>query len=381
MNKTKSLVRVIRINLSILLVLIVSINVLSAIVLEFTTTNKLQNLYPYRDFPSVSNKAKADRIYLEKRQLETAYEPYIGWSRKSFRGNYITINQNGDRIHKQYNNSNTTIKNVAVYGGSTIWGTGCANNETIPAYLDSLNPSWNVNNYGESGFKSRQSLARLLNHYLQGNHFDLVVFYDGVNEINACQRQYETLDHNRTAMFRSRIKRTKQQANPIKNFLYFSFIQHTKKLINSLGSEKQFNSEAIKHLYNCDSTSNKAKNIAHNLISNWKLAHEVVSNHGGEFIAFLQPNAFIGNPNVAYYEESELYLEHLKAPSQEVYAEVKKMISKEKLPWVFDLTNTLDGHTAYYLDFCHLNAQGNLKMATKIKSLSKKDLEYHESKQ
>lgn len=376
MKRLKYLLRVVGINLIILLILVISINIISALILsQSSALNKPLPQFQSREFPSVADQAKADQIYYEQTLLKSTYEPYIGWSRKEATGKHVTINQEGDRTHTHYIDDNVELKQIAIFGGSTIWGSGCSNHETIPAYLDSLNLNWKVNNYGEFGFKSRQGLARLVNLYLQAKHFDLVIFYDGVNEIGSCQKQYQALDHKRTAMFRAKIEGTVEQTNPVREFLDFTLIRFTRSYVNSLRSKKDFTNKNFGHLYNCEPNSDKAKSIAKALVLNWKLTHKIVNSHGGKFIAILQPNAFIGKPNIAYYEQSEHYRAYFKQSYQAVYTEIKRIIAIEKIPWIFDLTDELDGTTPFYLDECHLNEAGNLKIAKKIQLISKEVIE------
>ena len=44
-----------------------------------------------------------------------------------------------------------------------MWGSGVADDETIPAACNQLHPDFRVVNHGESGFTSRQSISALVN--------------------------------------------------------------------------------------------------------------------------------------------------------------------------------------------------------------------------
>src|SRR3546814_12149297 len=71
-------------------------------------------------------------------------------------------------------------------------GTGAVNEDTSPARFECLRPRWRVYNHGETAYVSRQALAQLINLYSQGERSDLVVFYDGVNDVGAlCRREIE----------------------------------------------------------------------------------------------------------------------------------------------------------------------------------------------
>ncbi len=78
---------------------------------------------------------------------------------------------------------------VMAFGGSTMFGAGVADWHTLPAYLAaSLNHEGRcvaVVNYGAGWWQSSQSLIQLLEVLKRGQRPNLVVFYDGINEVNA----------------------------------------------------------------------------------------------------------------------------------------------------------------------------------------------------
>lgn len=78
---------------------------------------------------------------------------------------------------------------VMAFGGSTMFGAGVPDPFTIPAYLaDMLNRQSRcvrVVNYGSGWWQSSQSLIQLLEVIKQGVRPQVVIFYDGINEVNA----------------------------------------------------------------------------------------------------------------------------------------------------------------------------------------------------
>ncbi|KAA3624676.1 MAG: hypothetical protein DWQ08_10135, partial [Proteobacteria bacterium] len=86
-----------------------------------------------------------------------AYEPYTVWSRKPVAGRYVNVRENGRRVTTG-NSSDPDALSVWVFGGSTTWGMGVPDGDTIPSLLarrfnESDIPT-NVRNYGETGFVS-----------------------------------------------------------------------------------------------------------------------------------------------------------------------------------------------------------------------------------
>ena len=176
------------INVFVLLILLWSLNFIASVYLD--------GKYLYKQvFVPISKKAYTvslkDRdlarlIYREKKQLKTRYVPYIAWSRKPFSGETITINREGDRIHPLM--TDHTSKYIHFFGGSTMWGSGVDDLNTIPAHFNALHQDSRVYNHGEAGFVSRQEVARLINLVNQNSPMDVVIFYDGCNDCRSLCR-------------------------------------------------------------------------------------------------------------------------------------------------------------------------------------------------
>jgi len=109
------------------------------------------------------------------------FEPYTHWRRKAFAGDYINIDEDGVRFTPKQ--PKPGAKKVFVFGGSTTWGTGVADADTIPAMLQKrLGRGYDVTNYGESSYVAAQELNVLLERLARGERPDVVIFYDGVND-------------------------------------------------------------------------------------------------------------------------------------------------------------------------------------------------------
>ena len=63
-----------------------------------------------------------------------------------------------------------------------MWGSGVDDHNTIPAHFNALHQDYRAYNHGQSGFVSRQGLARLVNLVNQKSPMDVIVFYDGCND-------------------------------------------------------------------------------------------------------------------------------------------------------------------------------------------------------
>ena len=76
-----------------------------------------------------------------------------------------------------------------MFGGSTAWGEGAPDDETIPSHLARLMNVWGVDttvkNLGERGYVSTQEVVFLYRELQAGRRPDVVVFYDGINDAAA----------------------------------------------------------------------------------------------------------------------------------------------------------------------------------------------------
>ena len=116
------------------------------------------------------------------------YEPYTIWDRRYHPGDLINIDLEGFR-HTANNSDAEDALSVWVFGGSTAWGEGAPDDETIPSHLAGLMNAWGVDttvkNLGERGYVSTQEVVFLYRELQAGRRPDVVVFYDGINDAAA----------------------------------------------------------------------------------------------------------------------------------------------------------------------------------------------------
>ena len=116
------------------------------------------------------------------------YEPYTIWDRRYYPGDLVSIDLEGFRRTSNSSDAEDAL-NVWVFGGSTAWGEGAPDDETIPSHLAALMNSWGVDttvkNLGERGYVSTQEVVLLYRELQAGRRPDVVVFYDGINDAAA----------------------------------------------------------------------------------------------------------------------------------------------------------------------------------------------------
>jgi hypothetical protein len=123
--------------------------------------------------------------------------------------------------------------------------------------------------------------------------------------------------------------------------------------------------------YDCVTNPEKAEQIAEMMMKNWEMAHEIVTNRNGKFMAVLQPAAYIGNPRTEHLKLDEELGKNFK----EIYKRFQQKIAERNHPWIIDLSDRFDGNEFVYIDFCHVSPNGNEIIAGEISNaVSKKVL-------
>ena len=117
---------------------------------------------------------------------QVEYAPYVEWRSVPFAGEYIVIDAQHHR-RTFYTQCGVNTYTIWMFGGSTLWGYGVPDWDSIPsflakAYRDAGRPVC-VRNYGQQGWASTQEVVEL-ELALRGARRppDLVIFLDGIND-------------------------------------------------------------------------------------------------------------------------------------------------------------------------------------------------------
>lgn len=123
------------------------------------------------------------------------WHPYVLWRRRPFTGRYINVDAAGRRRTWNREAPGDRPTEIVAFGGSTLWGNGARDENTIPSYvsrlLDESGHRTRVTNYGELGFVSTQNLVSLMLELQAGRVPGVVFCYDGVNDVVATLQSRE----------------------------------------------------------------------------------------------------------------------------------------------------------------------------------------------
>ena len=327
---------------------------------------------PRAFYPTYSNKEFSIELFNELSKLpKVPYRSFIGWRREKVNLKYINIT---GPYNARKSKGESINNSVWFFGGSTMWGTGASDMQTIPSHFNSIT-NIPVYNFGETGWKSRQSLNQLINAIGDNNKPSVVIFYDGVNDIfNQCRSEIKLVPaHAREKQIQNSIKQI-QTTERISNFILSPYIAIVRKFGIQFPVVKKSQSKS----YDCDINKAKARLVAQHLVNNWRTAYSLSKSNNFKFYGVLQPNLFSTETNSEYLSDNQVKRHPLyKSQFNAVYPLILEEISsnceldKEICSFMIDGSDWLDGNNNIFIDDCHLNSLGNRIIAQRLKSLIK----------
>ena len=131
------------------------------------------------ELPAYQDTRRAKQIYSDAKNTVEVYAPFVGWRREALATKTVTSDAEGLRQHRLGRDNRPNSLRIGFFGGSLVWGTGTDDDGTIPALFDQTTERFEVLNYGQGSWTSRQSLALLINLIREDRAPDIVVFYGG----------------------------------------------------------------------------------------------------------------------------------------------------------------------------------------------------------
>ena len=129
-----------------------------------------------------------------RKNYKFRYEPFIGHTEIDKNGTFVNFsNKNGRKVNRPENCN----FNLYLYGGSTTFGYGVTDTQTIAEYLQqSLSNNYCVFNHGRASFYSLQENYLFFEHIQSDRKIDFAIFLDGMNETCGGHFAVESLSKN-----------------------------------------------------------------------------------------------------------------------------------------------------------------------------------------
>ncbi len=368
-SRFKAAIEVVGRNVAYTLILLFILNMLAAVVMAWIERPggisgdnrwKLPNYASYRDY--------ARLIFEEYNATTTTYQPFVGWRRGPFQGVTTHVDSLGCRLTPDPAPDQPKTHAVYFFGGSTMWGTGADDAHTIPACFARQAPWCRVVNQGEKAWNSRQELDQLITLYARGQRPDVVVFYDGVNDVyHQCTRLTDVVPGHARVEYLRQATKMGSRMGVMRTFKAL-FLENLMALAAEIRKLEVFRKAAGPcSTFICPCDRGRAEAIADNLIANWAIAKTLVEAHGGTFLPVLQPVIFEGNPHTSHLGDNLDRPYGIASTYKLMYALIKEKLREHPIGVdVLDLTDAFDSEKLLYIDFCHVSKEGNAIVADRI---------------
>ncbi|MCK5132971.1 MAG: hypothetical protein KAR40_12560 [Candidatus Sabulitectum sp.] len=240
------------------------------------------------------------------------FAPYVMWRSNPACSNYsCSIDDSGYRVTPGISSSCDAYQ-IFLLGGSAMWGTGVSDQETIAGHLQTiLNRQAycpvKISNLAQPAFSSTQELIELILQLRNGNVPDMVIFYDGFNEVWTA---YESGLAGRLFGEREIAARFEQRETVLSiQQAGERFLRELNSwlLISSIWSRvKTAESEITKQVYTsfaveADSLS---KNVVNLYKANMSLVEVLSTNYGFIYTAVWQPSIWYGDKELTDFEKN-----------------------------------------------------------------------------
>ena len=299
------------------------------------------------------------------------WEPYVYWRNPPYQGKTIQVDARGIRrtVQPPSRNRETPPIRIACFGGSTMWGTGVPDRQTIPSHLAQeirdFDRPVEVTNLGQAGYVSTQEFLALATRLRDFEPPEMVVFYDGFNDVGAglsvgagrAANELE-MEANWQLLHHPRLER-----------LLLRYIANTPVAIWFRPTANEARRQRIERRLATTDFQKLAQQIAETYVGNLRCAAALCKNYGVRPLFILQP--VIHTKRSLSAEEAAFIREHGSATKlyRLAYQQMRQTFASSELPWV-DLSGAFDDQQwqqqTVFFDACHVTGTGNAWIAAQI---------------
>jgi len=323
----------------------------------------------------------------------TQWHSYVYWRRRPFQGNYINIDKRGLRSTWNADRSkdhavHEPVK-IFMFGGSALWGTGVRDDFTVPSclarFLEQHGLAATITNFGESGYVNTQEMIALQLEIQQGNLPDLVILYDGVNDV------YSAYSNRRAGIPQNEENRIKEfntskidKAGPtfMKAVLKKTSMNRlVQALLRRVDHDPENSLEPARTAETEPSIQRTARAVLSSYMENVRIIRCLGQERGFNTLFYWQPIVFMKD-HLTDYEAGALgdgrEIEELYAEASHLAAEadyLKGLNDFHDLCGIFK-----DRKEPVFIDWCHVTEEGNRIIAERMGADVLAALSYAESK-
>lgn len=253
---------------------------------------------------------------------------------------------------------------VWIFGGSTVYGTGVPDAETIPSYLSrELNAGGNcaeVTNFGNESYVTTQELILLEQQLKQGGRPDVVIFYDGFNDAHLGMTAVDPwATHYGLDIVKARAE------GSVRGRLDFLDRLYTTRMVHALG-------QVFKRTSTSDVRDERARasTVLEVYEANHKMAAALGQGYHFRFYGFWQPMLFSGHKRLGAFEEQISKMDSTSRrrfdplPVVAAYEEAERRAPNAGFIFLAGIFDSVS--EPIYIDEAHLGPRGNELIARAI---------------
>jgi lysophospholipase L1-like esterase len=387
LNNVTEFSKIIGIFVSLLLIILVTSNAVigfySWITKKVTLRSAQQQaLSKYKKvYPNLSNN-QIHQLLEDTWSLRMIFDSYTHFTeQRSYKTKYVNISPYGFREtkHRLIWPPDNSHLNIFFFGGSTTFGYGVADNETIPAYFHEFaakdqKEKVSTYNFGRGFYFSTQEQI-LLNKFLEENiQPDLVVFLDGINDFLLVDG--EPADLRSMKSFFNGTMDWLRLVCEFKMLRLFPLVKYLQK-ISSRRSEQSQQTESEKQFQ--VKPMEVISKTAQRYLKNIRIVDCISKEFGFENLFVFQPSPYFKAQSVShiFYKTKVGALKYGKEYQEMGYqymeSQRQNLEDKHNFLWLADMQESSPENL--YCDALHYNSKFNQMIASRIYEMCKiKDL-------
>ena len=306
----------------------------------------------------------------ESESARFTYQSYVGWRQLPYSGQTITVDS---ELHRKTVNSQCdgSTHTIWMFGGSTMWGTGSPDWETIPSDLANIFVKAGepvcVWNFGQTGWRNTQELIELeLELKRNPRRPDLVIFYDGFNDGYSFYQSGKVDVHMNFDSIREQFEKSSSRRTLTSSFVDLLLSTHTARLIaGAHRTHSWMDGDAIRaHI----SDAEARKDLEVSYLDNLKVVQALSGKYGFQYAFFWQPLIVAGHKHLTNDEEKIISFYHGRIEEDDIeYRAMSAYLKQSSPPHLFDIADVFDAVSdTVYIDCVHVAPEGNELIAERM---------------
>lgn len=304
--------------------------------------------------------------FSEQKHSLYQYEPYVAWRSRDFNGETINV-VNGERVVRTNPPPHEGDIDVWCFGGSTMWGYGSRDDHNVPSELGRLVAEdalpCQVRNLAEGGWVSTQSLVWLMLKLRDGEVPDVVVFYDGVNDVGSTyQTGRADGSHQNLPFWEAYVDKG---VDPRRHWTRrLALYRITMGILRRFGLVTSTQMRSAAQALDDHQLQQASSGVARVYGDNVAMVQALARLYGFDALFFWQP---IVSDQENYTQSEQQVRSHFDPQYFDLYERTRKKVMSAERPPV-DLAHCLGPSppAGFFSDYMHLTEDGNAKVAAAI---------------